>query len=313
MSIKFNSLTESTATTNTDMVLLDDGSSAKKMNAKTFQKEIISSYYQTAGDRKRLMLRPTGPKDITSYYKDGTLWTRITNGFDDIYVGDYFDMGTAVSAYEQTQTYQLTGSQWITIADFNLPYNKGDSTKANVNTICCIPGKGLDGSYHFGRSRMNSTNTTTGGYVGSEMYNTTIGAVATAATTSASTDSINQQLFNIFGSHLVTSRELLCNAVSNGAASGWAWYDCQAVLMSEAEVYGTRVWSNGGYNTGIAWQQLALFQLYPRMVNNRSSYYWLKDVATASWFGYVGGYGDAGSDHASGAGSYVRPRFNLKA
>ena len=269
-------------------------------------------FYKTAGDRKRLMLRPTGPKDITSYYKDGTLWTRITNGFDDIYVGDYFDMGTAVSAYEQTQAYQTTGSQWITIADFNLPYNKGDSTKANVNTICCIPGKGLDGSYHFGRSRMNSTNTTIGGYTATEMDTITIGAVATEATTPAATDSINQQLYNIFGSHLATTRELLCNANTSGTPSGWAWFDKQAVLMSEEEVYGSKVWGNSGYNVGIAWQQLALFQLYPRMVNNRSSYYWLKNIVSASTFAYVRNNGFAYYNDASDADSYVRPRFILR-
>lgn len=312
MSIKFNSLTESTSTTNSDMILLDDGSSAKKMKAQTFQSEIISSFYQTAGDRKRLMLRPTGPKDITSYFKDGALWTRMTNGFDDIYVGDYFDMGTPVSAYEQTKTYQTTGSQWITIADFNLPYQKGDSEKASVNTICCIPGRGLSGSYHFGRSRMNSSNTTAGGYTATEMDTTTIGAVATATSTPAATDSINQQLFNIFGSHLATTRELLCNACTSGNPTGWGWFDRQAVLMSEEEVYGTKVWGNSGHNVGIAWQQLALFQLYPRMVNNRSAWYWLKNIVNASGFAGAAHGGDAGWNYASYAGGYVRPRFILR-
>ena len=46
-------------------------------------------------------------KDITSYYTDGTLWSRIagTNGFrpyEDLYLGDYFKMNRAISAYEQT-------------------------------------------------------------------------------------------------------------------------------------------------------------------------------------------------------------------
>lgn len=285
--------------------LLDNGQLTVNSNTKM-------EFYKNVGDRKRLMLRPTGPKDITSYYNDGTLWQRITDGFDDIYVGDFFNMGTPVSAYEQTNTYQTTGSSWVTIADFNLFYDKGDKNLVNVNTICCIPGKGLEGSYYFGRSRMNETNTTEGGYVATEMDRITIGNIATSTTTPGSTDSINQQLFNIFGSHLVTTRESLCNACTNGSPSGWAWFDKQAMLLSEAEVYGTTVWSKSGYNIGVAWQQLALFQLYPRMVNNRSSYYWLKDIADASGFALVYGFGGAGTFGAGDADCYVRPRFILK-
>ena len=159
---------------------------------------------------------------------------------------------------------------------------------------------------------MNSTSTTIGGYTATEMDTTTIGAVATEATTPAATDSINQQLYNIFGSHLATTRELLCNANTSGTPSGWAWFDKQAVLMSEEEVYGSKVWGNSGYNVGIAWQQLALFQLYPRMVNNRSSWYWLKNITSASGFARVGSSGDASSVIASDASNYVRPRFILR-
>ena len=56
------------------------------------------------------------PKDITRYIADGTLWKRLagTNGyalFEDIYVGDYFKMSRAISAYGRTGQYQTTGSQ----------------------------------------------------------------------------------------------------------------------------------------------------------------------------------------------------------
>ena len=81
--------------------------------------------------------------------------------------------------------------------------------------------------------------------------------------------------------------------------------------MSEVEVYGSTVWSSSGFDTGTACMQLPLFARDKACINNRSSYYWLKDVATASRFCRVGGDGRAAFDGAGLAISYVRPRFNL--
>lgn len=263
-------------------------------------------------------------KDITAYYEDGTLWYRIagTHGFrpyEGLYLGDYFKMSRAISAYEQTHLHQTTGSQYITIAGFDCMRRNGDIDSMNFNHITCIPGQFRDGSFHFGRSRMNPTNTTVGGYAGSEMYNT-IGEVATEGSTEA-TATINQQLYAEFGSHLKTSRERLSNAINasgynrfgtnSGCSNSWDWYSCQAVLMSEIEVYGATVWNSSGYDTGTACMQLPLFAKDKACINNRSSYYYLKDVASGSDFCSVGSYGPA---YYSGAGSsdvYVRPRFNL--
>ena len=264
-------------------------------------------------------------KDITSYYTDGTLWSRIagTNGFrpyEDLYLGDYFKMSRAISAYEQTQQYQTTGSQYVTIAGFDCMRKNGDSDSMNFNHITCVPGQFRSGTFHFGRSRMNPTNTTVGGYVGSEMYTTTIGEVATEGSTEA-TATINQQLYAEFGSHLKTSKEFLSNAINasgynrfgtnSGCSNNWAWYSCQAVLMSEIEVYGATVWSSSGFDTGTACMQLPLFAKDKACINNRSAYYWLKDVATASYFCYVNLYGCAGYYSAGIASFYVRPRFIL--
>ena len=264
-------------------------------------------------------------KDITSYYTDGTLWSRIagTNGFrpyEDLYLGDYFKMSRAISAYEQTQQYQTTGSQYVTIAGFDCMRKNGDSDSMNFNHITCVPGQFRSGTFHFGRSRMNPSNTTTGGYVGSEMYTATIGEVATSGST-ATTATINQQLYAEFGSHLKTSRELLSKAINasgynkfgtnNGCSNDWGWYSCQAVLMSEVEVYGATVWSSSGFDTGTACMQLPLFAKDKACINNRSAYYWLKDVAAASFFCLMRDNGIADYNGAGLADRYVRPRFNL--
>ena len=269
------------------------------------------------------------PKDVTSYITDGTFYKRLagTDGFElfeDLYVGDYIQMSRAISAYEQTQTYQATGSQYVTIAGLDTRMGDGDGgdsvSTINYHHAVMVPGQGFVGTQHFGRSRMNSSNDTTGGYVGSEMFTTTIGAVATSGST-VTTASINQQLYAEFGSHLKTIRQILSNAMdstrynrfgqSGGASSGWAWTTVQAVLMSEVEVYGSVAWSSSGYDTGNGNIQLPLFQHNKQAMNNRSGYYWLKDVASSATFCYCSYGGWCDYYDASNANRYVRPRFIL--
>ena len=267
------------------------------------------------------------PKDISSYLTDGSFYDRVagTNGhplMDDIFVGDYIHMSRAISAYERTGTYQETGSEYVTIADIDGAWGRGDSgNEINYHHLIMVPGKGLDPTekQHFGRSRMNpSPDTTANGYAGCEMNTTTIGAVASSGSTS-STATINQQLYAEFGAHLKTVRELVTNSINSsgynrfgsatGCSNNWAWVSVQAILMSEAEVYGTTVWSSSGYDTGTAVRQLALFQQSEVARNNRSGYYWLKDVASAAYFCLASNYGAANCTHASYADIYVRPRF----
>ena len=281
----------------------------------------IFNNYDTAGFHNSIVRG----KDITSYYEDGSLWDRIagTNGFrpyEDLYLGDYFKMSRAISAYDQTQQYQTTGSQYVTIAGFDFMRRIGDSDMMNFNHITCVPGQFRMGSFHFGRSRMNPTSTTVGGYVGSEMYTTTIGEVTTEGSTEA-TATINQQLYAEFGSHLKTCREFLSiniNAsgynrfgTNSGCSNDWSWRPCQAVLMSEIEVYGSIVWSSSGFDTGNGYLQLPLFAKDRECINNRSSFYWLKDIVDAYKFCRLSNDGPASYRESNYADCYVRPRFNL--
>lgn len=274
------------------------------------------------------------PKDITAYYTDGSLWDRIagTNGFDlmeDIYAGDYFQMAKrAITAnnpaggtYAPGGADWIQGTQWVTVGGIDTLWGNGD-TGVEYHHLVMVPGKGDSTSepQHFGRSRMNSSNTTTGGYAGSEMHTTVLGAVVSTDPSSAgNTDSINKQLRYEFGSHLKTTRELLSNAITaslynrfgsaGGASSNWAWYDCQAVLMSEIECYGSIVWSSSGYDTGTANHWLPAFMHNNKIRNNRTAYYWLKDVASSSSFCRSNFAGDSNFTGASTANFFVRPRF----
>ena len=268
------------------------------------------------------------PKDITAYITDGTFWKRLagTDGFalfEDIYVGDYFRMSRAISAYERTGQYQTTGSQYVTIAGLDTMMNNGDGGRVfNYHHAVMVAGQGFGGTQHFGLSRMNATNTTEGGYKASEMNTLVLGDVVSAGSTAADA-TINQQLYAEFGAHLKTTRELVSNAINatgynrfgsaTGCSSDWEWISAQAILMSETECYGSIAWSSSGYDTGNANRQLPLFAFSKQAQNNRSAYYWLKDIASAAYFCYAHSSGSSYCGNASDASRYVRPRFILGA
>ena len=154
---------------------------------------------------------------------------------------------------------------WAAHADYRL--NCGD-TALTTHHMLVIPYKS------FYNGVMNDTNVTTGAYYGSKMK--TSGLADALATIKAD-----------FGAdHILTYRTILPNAVSNGASSGWAWYDSQIDLMNEKMVYGSHAWGGGsqnGYDTGIDKSQLALFQARPDLITNRENW-WLRDVRSAARF-----------------------------
>lgn len=248
-------------------------------------------------------------KDITSYFTDGTLYQRIagTNGFkpfEDLFVGDYFKMPYKITAPNAGGT----GTDIVKIAGFNLHWNNYGQLRKNHVTL--IP------ATHFGSDVvMNDEYSTAGAYKGSKMNTTTIGAVATSGNANGT---INQQLYNVFGTHLQTVKELLSSAMdearynrfgqATGASSNWDWTDVQAVLMSEVEVYGATVWSSSGYDTGTAKSQLPIFRLNTNDMIPDGVYYWLKDVASAVYFCLADsdGYAYYGGAYYE---KYVRPRF----
>ena len=261
------------------------------------------------------------PKDITSYWIDGTLWNRIagSSGFkpyEDIHVGDYIDMGRTVTCPD---SYNGTvGSQHVTVASCGGFYGNGDSGITYPHIIM-VPGKGFGGTQHFGRHAMHSS-TPHPGYVSSDMNQSVLGPIVTegSITTGAT---INQQLYYIFGSHLKTIKSLLATAMSSslynrfgsagGASSGWGWQSVQTRLMSEIEVYGSIAWSSSGYDTGDANHQFELFRFSKSAVNNRSAYYWLKDAASSSIFCYCSDIGFSYYYTATSGDNYVRPCFVL--
>lgn len=200
-----------------------------------------------------------------------------SGSFDDLFIGDYW---------------VINGVTWV-IADMDYFYNCGDDAFTKHHLVIVPNGKLYD-------AKMNDSNVTTGGYVGSKMY--TEGLDSAKATIAAA-----------FGDMVLSHREYLTNAVTDGHPSAGGWFDSTVDLMNEVMVYGTHMLApaNNGVTIPtrytVAKQQLALFALNPKAINNRQ-YIWLRDVVSATNFAGVGSYGYADDGRASYSGG-VRPEF----
>lgn len=247
--------------------------------------DIVNSLFQYMGDQ--LMAngagahnaRYRGKKLGTSVTSDQ--WAAIQDGtFKDMYIGDYWEIG---------------GVKWR-IAHFDYWLHMGD-TECTKHHVVIVPDDNL---YN---AQMNSSNTTSGAYVGSAMR-------------SSGLNSAKSTINSAFGSsHVLSKRLHLQNAVSNNIASGGTWYDSTVELMSEIEVYGCRIWDNVANGTAypnlytVGHSQFALFRHDHSRICNRA-YWWLRSVDSGTAFCLVNGNGLANYDAASG--SYgVRPAFGI--
>ena len=198
--------------------------------------------------------------------------------FKGMFLGDYWSIG---------------GRIWR-IVDMDYWYNCGD-TAFTSHHLVIMPDEAL---YN---AQMNTTNVTTGGYVGSAMYKSNLANAKTIVNAA-------------FQGSVLTHREYLCNAVANGRPSGGAWFDSSIELPNEPMMYGHPHFSPTSDGSTvpsiytISKTQLALFMVCPRFIVNRSYNQWLRDVVSSADFAFVNLDGSANYGGASGSVG-VRPVF----
>ena len=198
--------------------------------------------------------------------------------FKGMFLGDYWSIG---------------GRIWR-IVDMDYWYNCGD-TAFTSHHLVIMPDEAL---YN---AQMNTTNVTTGGYVGSAMYKSNLANAKTIVNAA-------------FQGSVLTHREYLCNAVANGRPSGGAWFDSSIELPNEPMMYGHPHFSPTSDGSTvpniytISKTQLALFMVCPRFIVNRSYNQWLRDVVSSAYFAVVNGSGSTDCYGASGSIG-VRPVF----
>lgn len=294
ISIETKKVTELTAfTTPTDSCLIPihDGTGLKKITFANFRAKAVEG---TEAKIAPLLFNNAGAHN--AIYRGKSLGSTVTTAqyaaikagtFDDLYIGDYWTIGGV--------NYR--------IAAFDYYLNSGD-TSCNTHHVVIVPDTCLynaqmhntsSGSYESG-----AANTTAGGYVGSDMYNSNLEQAKTT-------------IKSAFSGHVLKHRIYLTNAIANGRASGGAWCDSEVDLMCEQMVYGSGIFSpvSDGSNVPVNYRveksQLPLFQHEPSRICNRATW-WLRDIITASFFARVYGSGNANYDAASYSLG-VRPAF----
>lgn len=191
--------------------------------------------------------------------------------------------------------YWTIGSYTWRIVDFDYWYNCGDTAFTTPHLVI-MPDKPL---YN---AQMNETNITTGGYTGSLMYTENLDQAKTLAASA-------------FGDLILTHREYLTNAVTDGHASAGAWFDSTLDLPNEIMMYGCHVYAamNNGTviptNYTIGKTQLALFTVVPKLISNRATF-WLRDVVSSAGFAFVSDLGNA-SCYVASTSYGVRPVFAI--
>ena len=238
------------------------------------------------GDKTKLY--PTLPIGNTNYLPGGgytieQVMTNIAAGnFADIYPGDYF-------IDSENKVYRIGGLD----TEWNRP-------NISQHHAVIIP------DFALTTMNWNTTDTTVGGYKNSAVHSYCIGAGLTV-------------IESVFGAdHVLPVKEVLSDALnastqspghsaySGASTSSWTTELYKSRLMSEIEVYGSKVWS-GAFDIGFANQQFPMFRLMPQLASGIGYSYWLLGVATSTQACSTGSGLAAFGGTSNTLG--VRPRF----
>ena len=234
-----------------------------------------------------------------SIYLEGSLGNSLTaeqsaairaGTFENIYVGKSWTFTDVPYTYtdENNATQSSTYSGTMRVADCDYYLNCGD-TALTAHHVVVVPDESLFSA------KMNDTSTTEGGYVGSKMYTTYLRRA----------EAIFKACFG--EDHVLSHREYLVNAVSNGRPSGGTWYTRLVDLMDERMVYGSLIYDSGGSDGStisnrysVSQKQLNLFRHRPDLIGIRVMY-WLRNVVSGAYFAGVSyrGYCSYGSAYNS--------------
>ena len=133
---------------------------------------------------------------------------------------------------------------------------------------------------------MNSRDTTSGGFAGTDMWKSYFPTIV-------------QQLKADFGNHLLTWNEYLTTGTdgNSGAANQGDFFLVQASMMNSVMYWGSpsqysTPFNGKNYNIGIETKQLPIMQLHPDEQKNNDDYAWLRDVYSSQEFAEANDDGD---------------------
>lgn len=244
------------STINHEACLLDangNTSFPNKVTAKSFYDTdgyIFQGIYDNAGAHNSVYRG----KDLTSYFNSGEMSAAIANGtFTDIFHGDYITKNNIE----------------FEVLDCNYFFGIGDNGNECATNHVVMTVRHSIIKY----AQMNNTNTIEGGYLGSDMWKTTIPI-------------INESITSIWGSnHILKHREALSNAISAtihsnigndnyGATTSLDWVDVYCNLFNENMLFGNTLCTSSYLDIHERNTQLAAFR-YNKYDVYTSNGYWL--------------------------------------
>ena len=275
---KFGDMTQITIPPDGGLLLIHDGSGVKSVSLENIKDYLA---WQKAGSHNSFFRgRNLGSAVSADQYDQIDAGT-----FDDLYIGDFWEINSV---------------KWR-IAAFDYWLHKGD-TECTKHHVVIVPDSCLV------NASMNNSNVTTGAYVGSDYY--------TGNNSNTGKATAKGKIEGAFGAaHLLSHREYLKNAVTNGYESGGSWYDSTFELMTEQMLYGCRQFGNVMCGTNVPSiytidnSQLPLFALAPEFICNRENQ-WLRDVVSTSSFAHCYDSGLCNYYYASSSRG-VRPAFGI--
>lgn len=236
--------------------------------------------------------------------------------WSDIYIGDYVELTFTYEGASRTVKFY--------VGEIDKFYKVGNASLETHHLVMVTGDLGIN-------QVMNDSNTTAGGYVGSKAHTVTLPAlyailnplfnnailthrehlsntVLSAQTVSLSLDDGNGAVTYSCNNFPVYSSG---NPNTPGCVTAGNWYDCNLVLMSEIEMFGSNRFSSSGIDDIMCPEgQIAAFK-YNRNLQtlNRTINTWLRNVNSASRFCICRYDGDSLRGDASITIIRLRPRF----
>ena len=206
-------------------------------------------------------------------------WLEIEAGtFKDMFIGDYWT---------------IDNIDWV-ICAFDYYMTTGSSYKVTDHHVTLMPRGRLYGH------KMNNSNTTDGGYLGSLMYEEGL-------------DEAKITIKAAFNNRILKHEQYLTNGYDEAGITASVWIDSEVELCNEVMVFGTQAYGShifsSGRAVGVCKSQLPVFTLRPDFANI-GTHWWLRDPISGTFFARVHGGGTAGANSAFSALD-VRPAFSI--
>lgn len=193
------------------------------------------------------------------------------NSYGDLALGNYVTIQDGI--YNYNTIWEIAGF------DMECGQLAADGTVYdNGYGICLIP------KTYITNWRWNNSNTTTSGYIYSNMHNTALPNIVTI-------------FKNVLGDHIVNRNVLLSSSIDDhGHSNAYTWTTAYATLMSAGQMTGTFASHNNKYDDGEANYKLPLFN-YEEF--KTGSNFWLRNVYGSGYPWSVSYTGSIGADSAS--------------